>query len=98
MSSFYLAKPYENVKPRKCPICGMLFRNFERHTRDREDHKELRDLAIGIFWRLMDEFWEKYHVYPNPFEESGMRQRAWDEALKQFSVSPKSCRAESPYS
>jgi hypothetical protein len=102
MSGFVLAKPYANVKPKPCPICGRLIKNFEAHTRNREDHKELRDLAISIFWKKMDEYWEKYHVHPNEFEQSGMYQRAWDEALKHFSVSPifspKSYRAKRPYS
>jgi hypothetical protein len=84
MSGFVLAKPYEHVKPKPCPICGRLIKNFEAHSRSRKDHKELRDLAISIFWKKVDECWEKYHVFPNEFEKSTLYQMAWDEALKQY--------------
>jgi hypothetical protein len=83
---FTLAKPYANIKPKRCPICGKMVKNFERHTRGREDgHKEFRESAINIFWRKIDEFWEKYHVFPNKFEQSTLYQTAWNEALKLFS-------------
>jgi hypothetical protein len=81
---FVLAKPYENIEPKQCPVCKRLIKNFEVHTRNRQDHKELRDLAISFFWMNMDKYWEKYHCYPNEFERSILYQQAWDEALKQY--------------
>jgi hypothetical protein len=80
---------YSHIPYMKCPICGRPIKNFERHTRNDEKHKDFRFLAQETFRKLVREHCQ---MYPNIKFDSGiitsLIQKAWRLAIEQISGKP----------
>jgi len=77
---------YTHINFKACPVCGKPTKNFEMHTRNREDHKAFRQAQEQHFRRLMAEHAQKYQEFL-PFDSgqvTALNQKAWNEAIKEF--------------
>jgi hypothetical protein len=90
----YPLPAYSNIPYRRCPVCGRPVKNFEMHTRNREDHKEFRDVQKAIFERYLSELSQKYHYPPAGSTVSALYQMAWDDAIKQLGGSTEPVEVE----
>jgi hypothetical protein len=85
----YPMSPYSYIQYMKCPICGRPIKNFERHTRNDEKHKDFRFLAQETFRKLVREHCQ---MYSNIKFDSGiitsLSQKAWRLAIEQISGKP----------
>lgn len=82
---------YTHIPYRKCPVCGRPIKNFEAHTRNREDHQKFRRLQNRIFQKLATEF---PRLHPGIQIDSGittsLNQTAWIRAIEQLGGSSES--------
>ena len=85
----YGMPPYSHIPFYRCPICNKPIKNFEKHTREREDHKEFRLLAQELFRKLLIEF---SITHSNVKFDSGiitlLVQKGWRLAIEQISSKP----------
>lgn len=89
MSSWFrerIKKPYSKVQPKVCPICNRTIKNFDAHTRNREDHKALRELHDRIYSERVSEIVNS-GLSINPFVLSSINESAWSRAIKMFTTS-----------
>lgn len=77
---------YAHIAHRRCPVCGKPTKNFEMHTRNKEDHKEFRRIQELKFRELMEENRGHFILYgpPDSGQITAMNQRAWDKAIEQL--------------
>jgi len=83
-------QPYTQYDYKVCPICGKPVKNFEVHTKSKEDHREFEELHQKIFYELYEEERKKY---PKLAHDRGfisaLNQKAWDLAIQHYSQTVK---------
>ena len=76
---------YSHIQARICPICNRPIKNFEMHTRNREDHRAFREYQTKREHELFIEF---YNQHPDLINDggilTGIGQTAWNDAIKEF--------------
>jgi len=68
--------PYLTRPELKCPICGKGIKNFDAHVRNKDDHKEFKELQQKYLREYCEKYgWENISSFNYP---------AWVEAVKQL--------------
>jgi len=78
---------YAHINYRACPVCGCPTKNFEMHTRNRDDHAEFRRIQKLKFREIMEEQRGKFILYgrpPDSGQVTAMNQSAWDRAIEEL--------------
>jgi len=91
---------YTHINYRACPVCGRPTKNFEMHTRNREDHKTFRQLQEQWFRQLMQETADKMKLAQDllvSFDSgivTAINQKAWLKAIEQLGGSTEKVEVE----
>ena len=94
----YPLPAYSHIPYRKCPVCGRPIKNFEAHTRNRNDHQQFRQLQKQIFHRLVSEFGRLHPDLPiDSGIASALNQKAWSLAIEQLGGSAEPVEKEGDY-